>query len=103
MELALDFDVAVPLVEIGVKATDEVDIGWVEIEDPGKVPTTVPGAMLRVDVLAIADSQETCAEVIMSSGITGMLAAGIGFDTLKVAGSVEQANHVIFALNEVNV
>lgn len=59
--------------------------------------------MLRVDVLAIADSQETSAEVIMSSGITGMLAAGIGFDTLKVAGSVEQANHVIFALNEVNV
>jgi len=59
--------------------------------------------MLRVDVLAAAVSQETSAAVTASSGITGMLASGIGFEMLKVAGSVEQANHVIFALNEVNV
>ena len=81
-------------------------MGWVELEDPGRVPTTLPGEIVevgRVEELELITlfSQETSAAVIAASGIIGMLARGIGFDKRYSPGLVQQSTSVAFPLNEV--
>lgn len=87
---------------------EAVDVGWIELEDPGKVPTMLPGEIVevgRVEELEVRVPlfQEISADVIAASGITGMLARGIGFDKRYVPGLVQQSNSVASPLNEVYV